>query len=276
MKSLTHALSVACLLLASTSAIAASPYDRMYVFGDSYSDMGAGYLDGNGPTAVAYLAKNLDIPFTHSRDPKANELGIDFAVTAAGSGEGAGSPAGELMFAVGMITQVEDFAARVRAKKILFNPETTLFFIQGGLNDTDTPAKTTTDNITRQIEILKGVGARHISLALLPTKVPDFSAVAEKLNPAYRELVPALREKLKIDLQLNNFGVYLDEIVANPKQYGIANTEKACAGRELFKEDPTPCAAPDTYFYYHGGHPSTAVNKIVGEKLHAEISATAP
>ncbi len=30
-------------------------YSRLYVFGDSYSDIGAGYIDGNGPTAVAYL-----------------------------------------------------------------------------------------------------------------------------------------------------------------------------------------------------------------------------
>ena len=30
-------------------------YTRLYVFGDSYSDIGAGYIDGNGPTAVAYL-----------------------------------------------------------------------------------------------------------------------------------------------------------------------------------------------------------------------------
>ena len=30
-------------------------YARLYVFGDSYSDIGAGYIDGNGPTAVAYL-----------------------------------------------------------------------------------------------------------------------------------------------------------------------------------------------------------------------------
>jgi phospholipase/lecithinase/hemolysin len=29
-------------------------YTRLYVFGDSYSDIGAGYIDGNGPTAVFY------------------------------------------------------------------------------------------------------------------------------------------------------------------------------------------------------------------------------
>ncbi len=41
---------------------AAQPITRLYVFGDSYSDTGAGYLDGNGPTAIAYLAGRLGLP----------------------------------------------------------------------------------------------------------------------------------------------------------------------------------------------------------------------
>ena len=40
------------LTVFAAGGIAAAPYDRIYVFGDSYSDTGAGYLDGNGPTAV--------------------------------------------------------------------------------------------------------------------------------------------------------------------------------------------------------------------------------
>jgi phospholipase/lecithinase/hemolysin len=28
---------------------------RLCVFGDTYSDNGAGYVDGNGPAAMAYL-----------------------------------------------------------------------------------------------------------------------------------------------------------------------------------------------------------------------------
>jgi phospholipase/lecithinase/hemolysin len=272
---LFRALSVLGLLLASTTAVQAAPaYGRLYVFGDSYSDTGAGYLDGNGPTAVAYLAQKLKVPFTHAKDPKANSQSINFAVTAAGSGEGAGQQIGDRWLAVGMQNQVEDFAARVRRKQITFNPATTLFFIEVGLNDQDGPAKTTTDNLTRQIETLKSVGARHFSLALLPTKIPAFKDVGLKLNPAYRQLVPALRKKLGVDLQLNQFGLYLDDILEHPSHYGIVNTTSPCAGRALFNEDTTPCAAPDTYFYFHGDHPSTAVNKIVGDKLHAEISAT--
>jgi cholinesterase len=272
MKIFIEILSAMCLFVAYASEAQAASYDKLYVFGDSYSDNGAGYLDGNGPTAVAYLAKRLNIPFTHSNDPKANEQGITFAVTAASSGAGEGRSIGGLMLAVGMLNQVEDFAERVRSGKIKFNPDTTLFFIEGGLNDSDTPAKFTTDNLKREIEILKSVGARHITVALLPTRVPDFRDAAIKLNPAYRKMVPQLRKELKIDLRLNRFGEYIDDIFDHPARYGITETTKDCAGRALFDEDATPCATPDTYFYYHGSHPSTAVNKIVGDKLYMEIT----
>lgn len=33
------------------------PYTMLYVFGDSYSDSGAGCVDANGPTAVVYLVE---------------------------------------------------------------------------------------------------------------------------------------------------------------------------------------------------------------------------
>jgi hypothetical protein len=33
-----------------------------------------------------------------------------------------------------------------------------------------------------------------------------------------------------------------------------------------------PCARPDTYFYYHHGHPSTATHKAVGDKLYYDIT----
>ena len=68
----------------------AAPINRLYVFGDSYSDFGAGYVDCDGPTAVAYLAWNLGLEFTHARAPKAGEKSIDFAVSGAQTGEGEG------------------------------------------------------------------------------------------------------------------------------------------------------------------------------------------
>jgi cholinesterase len=51
------AIAVICALVAesATSSRPTTGYSRLYVFGDSYSDIGAGYIDGNGPTAIAYL-----------------------------------------------------------------------------------------------------------------------------------------------------------------------------------------------------------------------------
>jgi len=44
----------------------------------------------------------------------------------------------------------------------------------------------------------------------------------------------------------------------------------------LFGEDAKPCASPGTYFYYHSGHPSTAVQRIVASKLEPEVANAFP
>ena len=62
----------------------------------------------------------------------------------------------------------------------------------------------------------------------------------------------------------------------HPSPYGIVNTTSACAGRAIFDQDATPAGDPATYFFYHDGHPSTAVHRIVGRKLFEEIAARRP
>jgi hypothetical protein len=242
-------------------------YAALYVFGDSYSDIGARYLDGNGPTPPAFLAQEMGIALTYPKDPKAGSKSLNFAATAATTGEDKGK---DEWCCQGLMDQVNDFAARVHSGALSFQPETTLFFLAGGLNDTDLATDVTLANLTREIQILQGLGGRHFTLSLLPTKVPDFASVAKRLNPAYERLVVELQSK-GIEIRLNHWGSYLDEIMENPSHYGIVNTTSQCAGRALFKEDATPCAKPDTYFYFHSGHPSAAVNRIVGNKLYREL-----
>ncbi len=41
-------------------------------------------------------------------------------------------------------------------------------------------------------------------------------------------------------------------------------------------QDLTPLGDPSTYFFYHEGHPSTAVHRIVGKKLFEEIASRSP
>jgi phospholipase/lecithinase/hemolysin len=77
-------------------------------------------------------------------------------------------------------------------------------------------------------------------------------------------------------LWLNGWGAAFDEVMEHPKKHGIVNTTSACAGRALFGQDGTPIGDPATFFFYHDGHPSTAVHRIVGAKLFEEIAARRP
>jgi len=252
-------------------------YSRMYVFGDSYSDIGAGYIDGNGPTAVAYLAWLMGLQVAPGNAAKAADKSLVFAVSGAGTGEGKGSQVKEVLLGYGMMHQVRDFAARVKSGAITFDPQTTLFFLAGGLNDSRQETAATLANLRQQLQILRERGGRHFTIALLPTKIPQFAAVGLRLNPAYEQFV---REEASaaegLDLWLNHWGTAFDEVMVHPAAHGIVNTTDACAGRAIFNEDATPVGDPSTYFFYHEGHPSTAVHRIVGRRLFEEVAAHAP
>jgi cholinesterase len=111
----------------------AHKFESLYAFGDSYTDSGAGYVDGNGPTAVVYLAQSLGIPLTYAGDPRSSGKSLNYAVSGAETGSADG------LRSMGMQTQVLDFTARVSSGTIHFKPEKTLFFLAGGLNDKDLP-----------------------------------------------------------------------------------------------------------------------------------------
>jgi cholinesterase len=264
----------------------AQRWDALYTFGDSYTDSGAGYLDGNGPTAVVYLAASLGIPFTHANDPNSSGKGLNFAVSGAQTGKADGvliRPASsgcgrhEALLGRGMRNQVLDFAERVKSGALRFNPNKTLFFLAGGLNDTWLPTATTIENLEEEIREIHDVGGRYFLVAIQPTKIPAFSAVAIRLNPAITKIPGDLRSTLSdAHIEISRWGEFFDQVIEKPAQFGITNTSDRCAGRELFGEDPTPCAKPDAYFYFHEGHPSTAVQRIVGRELEHEVENAFP
>jgi len=250
----------------------AAPIHRMYVFGDSYSDIGEGYLDGNGPTAVAYLAQRLGFNLVPSNAAEIASQSLNFAISGAQTGSGTGDKIGNALLGFGMRNQVEDFAAKVNSHAITFDPKTTLFFLAGGLNDRNLPSATTVDNLSGEIKTLYGLGARRFAVALLPTAIPAFSAVGRRLNPELAHIPDQLAPQLTgAQITLSQWGMFYDDVMLHPERYGITNTTDACAGRKIFHQDATPCASPGTYFYYHSGHPSTATHKIVGQKLYEEL-----
>jgi hypothetical protein len=251
-------------------------YSRLYVFGDSYSDIGAGYVDGNGPTAVAYLGWLMRLQVAPATSAGAGGKSLVFAVSGAGTGEGEGRRVKEARLGYGMINQVRDFAARVKSGDIVFDPGTTLFFLAGGLNDGRRETAYTLSNLRQELQVLRELGGRHFTIALLPTKIPQFAEVGLRLNPAYEQFVRQETATTGADLWLNHWGAWFDEVIDHPASYGIVNTTSPCAGRAIFDQDSMPAGDPATYFFYHEGHPSTAVHRIVGRKLFEEMSARPP
>ncbi len=272
------ALAIVIPLLAQSAATSGptTRYLRLYVFGDSYSDIGAGYIDGNGPTAVAYLGWQMGLQVASSRAANAAGKSLVFAVSGAGTGEGAARQVKDALLGYGMMNQVRDFAARVKSGEIAFDPQTTLFFLAGGLNDGRRETETTLASLRQELQILRELGGRHFTMALLPTKIPQFAAVGLRLNPAYEQFVRDEAGAAGLDLWLNHWGAAFDEVMEHPAVHGIVNTTSACAGRAIFDQDPTPVGDPATYFFYHDGHPSTAVHRIVGKRLFEEIAARPP
>ena len=271
----------------STSA-SARGWQALYTFGDSYTDSGAGYVDENGPTSVMYRAASLGIPFTHAGDAEPTGKSLYFAVSGAQTGKSDGlrirpataaCGANEALLRRGMQNQVFDFVQRVKAGTLHFDPQKTLFFLAGGLNDDMLPTSTSLANLKEEIRQLYESGGRYFLVALLPTKIPPFRDVAVRLNPALAKVPEELSSVLPgAHIAVSRWGEYFDRVMEKPAAYGITNTTDPCAGRALFGEDSTPCAAPDAYFYYHEGHPSTAVQRIVhsGRQLYRCASCQPP
>jgi phospholipase/lecithinase/hemolysin len=108
-------------------------------------------------------------------------------------------------------------------------------------------------------------------VALLPTAIPSYSAVANRLNPELARIPKEIERRFPDShIALSHWGLFYDDVMLHPAQYGITNTTLQCAGRAIYHEDTTPCPDPSAFFYYHHNHPSTAVHKIVGDKLYQE------
>lgn len=272
-------LVLASLVALTTGAQTSSrPYTQLYVFGDSYSDTGAGFQYADGPTAVAYLAQRLNIPFTYYGDHDSSGKSLNFAVSGGKSGAGPGirrSP--NALFALGMKNQVDEFAALIRSGDVKFDPAQTLFFLAGGLNDRGTADGYTRANEEDEIDTLYALGARRFMVAFLPTQIPAFATAGTQFNPEIAR-IPAEERAKHPDIRVatSDWGLFFDHVITHPADYGITDTTTPCAQLTLVAPNPTRCASPATHFFYYNAHPSTAAHKAVGEMLYREALTQAP
>jgi phospholipase/lecithinase/hemolysin len=265
-------LTLALLAATLPAQIQTRPYTALYVFGDSYSDTGAGFPYADGPTAVAYLAQRLSIPFTYYGAPDAKNKSLNFAVSAGKSGSGPGHrEAPNALFALGMKEQVEEFAALLHSGQIKFDPANTMFFLAGGLNDRGTPAGYTRTNLEAEIDTLYALGARRFQVALLPTHIPAFASAGTEFNPEIRR-IPEDERNRHPDIRIanSNWGPFFDEVITHPATYGLTDTTTPCAGLPTIGAVAPHCASPETHFYFYTSHPSTAAHRAVGNMLYKE------
>jgi phospholipase/lecithinase/hemolysin len=274
---LTTLLLLTATLLAQT-APHPRPYTQLYVFGDSYSDTGAGFPYADGPTAIACLAQRLDIPFTYYGAPDGIGKSLNFAVSAAKTGADPGLRQGPgALFRLGMKNQVEEFAALLKSGQIKFDPATTMFFLAGGLNDRGTPDGYTRTNLEDEIGTLYALGARRFMVALLPTQIPLFATAGTMFNPELAK-IPADERAKHPDIRIANsdWGPYFDEVITHPAKYGLTDTTVSCAGRPTLNKNPNACTNPAARFYFYDAHPSTAAHRAVGDMLYTESLTKSP
>ena len=213
------------------------------------------------PLGSGIWLKNFGITLTTSKNADPGTDGVNFAE----SGARVGPVPPPTKQPRSLTQQVGEFQNYVDNDDVTFNPDSTLFFLAGGLNDHKSDPAQIDAATTAQITTLYSLGARIFEIALLPQDVPAFTDSALNLNPGYEALVPELQAEFPdATIELSNWGPDYDDILTNPSKYGITNTTDACAG-------PPVCATPDTYFYYVNSHPSDASHHIVGDELFTEV-----
>lgn len=246
--------------------------DRLYVFGDSLSDVGnvfratggavpaPPYFQGrhsNGKVWVEELAAKLNL----SSDRVQN-----FAWGGATTGEIG------LNNVPGVLTQIEAFLKN----QPNIEPQT-LFVIWAGSNDylfsTETP-NVSIENLNQSLQSLLNTGAKRLLVANLPdlgklpaTRGKETSQKLTEFAITYNRALKTTLEKLqKPDLaiaELDVFSIY-QTALKNPNQFGFTNVTTACLGSS------TNC---DRFLFWDGIHPTATAHKVLGDLAFQQVKS---
>lgn len=268
------------MVLLTTSSQTLQPINRLYVFGDSLSDVGNVYKAtggayppnppyyrgrySNGPVWVEHLASRLALR---------NQQIINTAYGGATTGSGSINGIPGVLAQVGEFTKNHPKASRK-----------TLHVLWAGANDYLNGATNPTmpiANLSKAIETLAQTGAQTI----LVGNLPDLGNLPATRNSAYakaltgiaiahnNELAKALtrlRQNLGSDVQIIEFDTYglYQTAIAKPGQFGFTNVTSACTNNQA------TCDNADQFLFWDGIHPTAATHRILGERALSAITST--
>lgn len=203
-------------------------------------------------------------------------------------------------YAVGGARAVEDYPCRFNLSNQLAAyqqdsltiTEKTLFVIEIGGNDIrDALAEQDPSiigdalhNIANAIGTLYSQGARKFLLVNVPAlgktpavkmidaMMPGAAQAANDLTQGFNDGLEQGRGYLNttlpgIDIRMLDLYTLLNEIIVNPENFGISNTEDACITPNIA---PFTCKNPDSYLFWDGIHPTKIVHDIMAQKA-AEV-----
>ena len=272
--------------LLSLHATTNSPYDAIYVFGDSYCDVGnlfiatggaepaAPYYNGrfsNGPLWVDHVAGFLGVPIKPSLAG-----GTDYAVGGAWATVPQSFPGGTIP---SVTQQVALYLANSKGKA---DPNA-LYILEGGGNDIlDAPASNP-DQLGFEIGaalaeselLLRRAGARHFvipdlfNVGLLPAAAGRvaFAARASTAANITLDILLPIEDDLEgvHILRMNVFNL-LNAVETDPTHFGFTNITDPCL-------TTTICADPDHTFFWDTHHPTEFGHSFFAVTLENVLSS---
>ena len=282
----------------------AAAMKQIYIFGDSYSDVGNAYEAtgippsppydnesfSNGSVWWEYLATDLEAVSTN--------FSFAGATTGDRNAFNPGSPvllpflSGILAEDLGTIKpgwqdlpglqqQINNFAANETS----VDPDA-LFIIWTGVNDYIGAGVTNptvpVDKLSTAIISLNDLGAKNIMVFNMQDieKLPgprqnnlsfdEFSNLSREHNSSLAASLDNLSQRLDSDTNLIPVDVnsLFDDITNDPAEYGFINAVDSCL------TESGVCEEPDKYFYWDDFHPTTTGHKLVAELAYSQLQSS--
>lgn len=270
------------------------PVDRIVAFGDSLSDTGNIYNDLQWTFPVAhswFLGRFSNGPvWTEHFAEMAGKPLNNWAI-------GGSETQDSNVFINGLSAQIASFRKYV-SRSSGYDPSRTVFTVLAGandfMNDRSTELRTVTeasDRLDDALEELVRLGAKKIVLLNLPdiSRTPAFQddpqeariikAKVRVYNDNLIYIAKRIRNTKGVDLRLIDLSSMFDRLLANPGEFGIADTTHSCLNMPheskadyLFGPAMTPECDPENYVFWDRVHPTTRVHRLIAETVFSSVA----